>query len=201
MTQRYPLPITNAMLAPANANFDKPRYTAAGAADWFGGQFGNEVDQAEAMQAIANSHSANVETDYDPQHQKAKANDMVPPLTILTDLGKDYGFYSGATGRAGTIQPKQPYPDATTAPPAVTSLSPATGLAAGGTAVTLTGTGFTGATSVKFGATAATAVTVVNPTTITCTSPAHTAGTVDVQVTTPNGASATGSAGDNFVYT
>ena len=65
--------------------------------------------------------------------------------------------------------------------------------------MTITGTGFTGATAVDFGATAATNVTVVNDTTITADSPAGT-GTVDVTVTTPAGTSAT-SAADQFTYT
>jgi hypothetical protein len=113
MTQKLPLPLTPAMLAKANAaNEQKPRYqgSAEVAADWHGGQFGDDYDQAEATQAIANSHSANVEIDYDPQHQKAKANDMVPPLTVLADIGKDYGIYAGAGKRTGTIAPRQPYP-------------------------------------------------------------------------------------------
>jgi IPT/TIG domain len=84
--------------------------------------------------------------------------------------------------------------------PGVTSVSPNTGLAAGGTAVTISGTGFTGATGVTFGGTAATAVVVVNATTITCTSPAKAAGTYDVRVTTPNGQSPIGLS-DNFIYT
>lgn len=111
MSAPNPLPITAAMLAPANVNCGKPRYSGPGVtSDWFGGQFGDDYDQAEATQAIANSHSANVEVDYDPQHQKAKANDMVPPLTILADIGKDYGPYAGAGKRTGTIAPRQPYP-------------------------------------------------------------------------------------------
>ena len=87
-----------------------------------------------------------------------------------------------------------------TAAPAVTGLSPTSGPAAGGTSVTITGTGFTGATAVDFGTTAATSYTVVSehrrsrP-----TSPAGT-GTVDVTVTTPGGTSAT-SAADQFTYT
>ena len=111
MSQRYPLPITNAMLTPANENEAKPRYTAAAiATDWHGGQLGNEIDQAEAMQAIANSHSANVEDDYDPQHQEAKGERMNPVLVPLSDLGKDYGFFGGTTYRDGTIEPRTPYP-------------------------------------------------------------------------------------------
>jgi hypothetical protein len=69
--------------------------------------------------------------------------------------------------------------------------------------VTISGTGFTGATAVAFGTTAVDAgsFTVVTDTSITTTSPAVPAGTgtVDVTVTTPAGASATSSA-DQFTY-
>ena len=65
--------------------------------------------------------------------------------------------------------------------------------------MTITGSGFTGATSVKFGATAATAMTVGSDAQITATSPAG-SDTVDVTVTTPAGTSAT-SAADSFTYT
>ncbi len=75
-------------------------------------------------------------------------------------------------------------------PPTLTSVSPPTGTTAGGTTVTLTGTGFTGAPSVTFGGNAATSVIVVNATTITCTTPAGTAGTASVRVTTPGGTNA-----------
>ena len=198
---RYPLPITPAMLALANANFDKPRYTGAGVtSDWHGGDFGHDVDIAEATQAVANSHSANVEVDYDPQHQEGKGKKMVPKLTPLSDLGKDYGIYNTSQYRSGTIDPRTPYPDATS-PPAVTGVSPNTGLAAGGTPVTISGTAFTGATAVTFGGTAATAVVVVNSNTITATSPAKAAGTYDVRVTTPKGTSPIGGLADNFIYT
>ncbi len=84
------------------------------------------------------------------------------------------------------------------AAPAVTGLSPTSGPAAGGTLVTITGTGFTGATEVDFGTTASVNFAVVNDTTITAISPAGT-GVVDVTVTTPVGTSATSSA-DEFTY-
>jgi len=73
------------------------------------------------------------------------------------------------------------------AAPTVTSISPSSGPLAGGQAVTITGTDFTGATAVTIGGTAATAVTVVNATTITATTPAGSAGTASVLVTTPSG--------------
>ena len=76
------------------------------------------------------------------------------------------------------------------AAPTVTGVSPASGLPAGGTTVTITGTGFDGATAVDFGATPATSFTVTSPTTITATAPAEAAGTVNVTVTAPGGTSA-----------
>ena len=84
--------------------------------------------------------------------------------------------------------------------PAVTALSPTSGVLAGGAPVTITGTNFSGATGVDFGTQAPTTFTVVNATQITTTSPAELAGTsVDVTVTTPSGKSAT-SAADQFTY-
>jgi hypothetical protein len=70
-------------------------------------------------------------------------------------------------------------------PPTLISVNPNNGPPTGGTAVTLSGTNFTalGTTTVTFGGTAATAVVVVDATTITCDTPAHVSGTVDVVVT------------------
>ena len=64
--------------------------------------------------------------------------------------------------------------------------------------MTVTGTNFTGATAVRFGASNATEVTVNSATMITAKSPAG-AGVVDVTVVTPGGTSATGAA-DHFTY-
>ena len=85
------------------------------------------------------------------------------------------------------------------APPTVTGVSPSSGLTAGGTSVIITGTNFTGATAVKFGATNASSYTVDSDTQITATSPPGSAGTVDITVTTAAGTSAT-SASDQFTY-
>jgi hypothetical protein len=73
--------------------------------------------------------------------------------------------------------------------PTVTSVSPPIGTAAGGTSVTLTGTHFTGATDVSFGGMPATGLTVVNETTLTCTTPAGLAGSASVLVTAAAGTS------------
>ena len=85
--------------------------------------------------------------------------------------------------------------------PTVTALAPASGPLAGGTQVTITGSGFTGASAVDFGTTPATSFTVNSDASITATSPAAAGvGPLDVTVTTPGGTSATGAA-DRYSYT
>jgi len=61
--------------------------------------------------------------------------------------------------------------------PSITKISPTSGPPAGGTKVSITGTGFTGATKVAFGTIAATTFSVVSSTTITAVSPAQAAST------------------------
>lgn len=65
----------------------------------------------------------------------------------------------------------------------VTAVSPSSGDEAGGTDVTITGKGFYSGASVTFDGNAATDVVVVDTETITCTTPAGSAGAVDVVVT------------------
>ena len=66
----------------------------------------------------------------------------------------------GDQPRAGPAPPRRPICYTYFVPATVTGLSPASGPTAGGTPVTITGTNFSGATAVKFGATAATLFTV-----------------------------------------
>jgi hypothetical protein len=75
--------------------------------------------------------------------------------------------------------------------PTLTSIAPSSGLTTGGLAITLTGTGFLTGATVSFGGTAATAVNVASSSSITATSPAHTAGVVNAVVTNTDGQSAT----------
>ena len=82
------------------------------------------------------------------------------------------------------------------ADPVVSSVAPGSGTTAGGTTVVITGSGFTGATAVTFGGTTAT-FTVESDTTIDTTTPAGSPGTVDVDVTTPDG---TGDGTAAFIY-
>ena len=69
----------------------------------------------------------------------------------------------------------------------ISPISPPDGPVTGGTIVTITGTGFTGAKAVTFGTTPAASYTVTSATTITATTAAHAAGTVKVSVTTAGG--------------
>lgn len=127
MGQTYPLPITPAMLAVANANADKPRPWSPG--DWAGGAIGDER-QATATVALANSHSANVEANYSPRTHADKA--AVMGTGVVEDIARPRGW----------VAPNQvlgPKPAA----PVVTAISPTTAPAAQlPLVVTITGTGF-----------------------------------------------------------
>ena len=79
--------------------------------------------------------------------------------------------------------------------PVVLSVSPNMGRTAGGTSVTITGTGFQAGASAHFGdlagSTPLTSVNVVNSTTATGTTSAHSVGVVDLVVSNPNQQSST----------
>ena len=112
----------------------------------------------------------------------------------------------GTSGQAQPGDAAAPVPFVYLPVPAVTSVlrpggyDPDGGIG-GGTVVTITGTGFTGATAVSFGSTRAAGFTVVSETQITATSPAAaaSAGAVNVTVAAPGGKSAASEHGQ-FVY-
>jgi len=83
--------------------------------------------------------------------------------------------------------------------PSVAHVGPSHGPVAGGTTVHITGSSFAEATSVHFGATPATSVTVVSGSKITAVAPPGVIGSVDVTVTSPAGTSVIGSTG-RFSY-
>ncbi len=77
--------------------------------------------------------------------------------------------------------------------PTFTSITPNTGPAAGGTAITnITGTGFVSGCTVTIGGASCTSVVFVNSTTLTAVSPAGTSGARNVVVTNPDTQTATG---------
>lgn len=126
---------------------------------------------------------------------KTAFTDDDPKFVINTDLWEDTqlpGSNSLGTRRlvrAGEVVTQSQidswYPAA-----AITSINPASGPAAGGTTVTITGKNLRGVTEVTFGGTAGTSPTVVNETTVTVVTPAKSAGAYDVVVTDDSGASA-----------
>ena len=110
--------------------------------------------------------------------------------TDLSDIFK----VVGSTLAKGTPHLVQLYPV-----PVVTGIAPSAGSHLGGTAVTLTGQYFTGATSVSFGGAMAT-FTILSDTSIKATAPPGTTGkTVDITVSTPGGTTSAISA-DRFTY-
>jgi PKD repeat protein len=99
------------------------------------------------------------------------------------------------TNAAGTATATYTYYN----PPTVTAVAPVAGTVDGGTIVTVTGTGFTGATAVDFDGTPGTSLHIASDTSLTVRTPAHAAGVVDVRVTTPFGTSPTAAA-DRFEF-
>ncbi len=83
--------------------------------------------------------------------------------------------------------------------PTLTSISPTSGTTNGGTAITITGTGFLTGATVSLGGTAATNVVVASSTSITATTAAHAAGAVNVTVTNPDGQNVTLSNSYTFI--
>lgn len=81
----------------------------------------------------------------------------------------------------------------------VKKVSPKKGPASGGSAVTITGSGFVGVKSVRFGGVQASAVKVESESSLTAVAPPHTTGTVDVVVTTLGGTSPV-STKDQYTY-
>ncbi|NML55173.1 hypothetical protein HHL19_35395 [Streptomyces sp. R302] len=89
--------------------------------------------------------------------------------------------------QAGTVLPQSEI-DRLFAPAAtITTISPVSGPAAGGTTVTIKGTRLAGVTAVNFGATPGTTLTVVSDTELRVKTPAGAAGAVNVVVAADSG--------------
>ncbi len=101
-----------------------------------------------------------------------------------------------ATNAAGTSGTSSSDHFTVFASPEITGVNPTSDGVGGGTSVTITGSGLASATSVTFGGVAAT-FTVNSDSSISAVSPAHSAGSVEVVVTTPGGSS---TAAGTFTY-
>ncbi|MGN6574477.1 MAG: IPT/TIG domain-containing protein [Nocardioides sp.] len=137
----------------------------------------------------------------------AKTSPVTDPDPLVTVNEDIYEHYSlpGTTGEAGTRllfnagqEVRQSVLDRLWAAPDVVSISPATGPAAGGTAVRITGHHFTTDSTVTVGGTAATSIVLHDEQTLTCVTPAGAAGAVDVVVGNDSGTTATVTGG--FTY-
>lgn len=94
--------------------------------------------------------------------------------------GRRLKFRAGSVHKQGEID--DAFPVAT-----ITSVSPTAAAAAGGTAITITGTYLDGVTAGALGGTALTSVVVVSPTRVTAVTPAKSAGTYALTLTDDSG--------------
>lgn len=124
--------------------------------------------------------------------------DPDPEVTVTEEIWQDYTigagvdpdpafeggrrilFYAGQDVKTSVVDGLFPTAD-------ITSVTPASGAAAGGTPIVIKGTNFAGAVSATVGAVATTSFAVVDNETITCVTGVHAAGVVDVVVTDDSG--------------
>ncbi|BAU28999.1 S-layer family protein [Aneurinibacillus soli] len=144
---------------------------------------GNAERQAVAQVASKFLKVAETNKSQNPEPSPLKPSQPTTPTTPTTNNNT-----SGGGGGGGSTP---------VVAPTITSITPSSGSTAGGNIITITGTGFTNATAVKFGATPATSFSIVSSTQITAVVPAGTAGAVNVSVATPNG---TGSKAGGYTY-
>ncbi|MBI5066834.1 MAG: IPT/TIG domain-containing protein [Deltaproteobacteria bacterium] len=93
-------------------------------------------------------------------------------------------------GQSATLAAAYAYQAAPLPPPILSGIAPASGPSAGGTVVSLSGSGFQAGATVIVGGSSA-PVTSITSTALTAVAPAHAAGAVDVAVQNPDGQSAT----------
>jgi hypothetical protein len=105
-----------------------------------------------------------------------------PPLSDATKTYTDVGSHSGGPYYYQLVNARFNAPA-----PAVVYVNPPTGPIAGGTQITVFGSGFKSGAGVKVDGVNAINVIIVNSTTITCKTPAGTTGAKDVKVINLNG--------------
>jgi peptidoglycan/xylan/chitin deacetylase (PgdA/CDA1 family) len=114
-------------------------------------------------------------------------------ISILTpphEAGAVTVTVTNPDGQSATRTGAFTYSAPPTPAPTATGVSPTSGPADGSTRVTISGSGFAAGATVTFDATTA-QVESISTTTITVSTPAHAAGSVDVTVTNPDGQSVT----------
>jgi hypothetical protein len=121
-------------------------------------------------------------------------------LTCVTPANLVAGTYdvvvTNPDGQQATLHPGYTYTYETPAP---LSVAPSSGLISGGTNVTITGTGFSSASTVLIGGNPATSVTVNSSSSLTCVTPAGAAGAANVAVSNPGPLTGTLVAGFSYI--
>jgi hypothetical protein len=127
---------------------------------------------------------------------EASVTDMWTPVAVPVG---EYAWRVSALDNSGNVLSTSDTGELSVVEPlTITSVTPSSGPTAGGTSVTITGTGFDPAADVTFDTQA---VTVVNraDNAITVTTPPHAAGAVDVTVTNPTGRSMTATSAFTYI--
>jgi acid phosphatase len=130
--------------------------------------------------------------------QGFQANTLYQHQSLLRTVDEALGVSTHPGAAATAANMSEFFTTTPNTAPIISSVSPSSGPAAGGTTVTISGTGFAVGATVTFGGTAATNVTVAGSTTITAVTPAHASGAVNVVVTNPGGQSATSTNGYSY---
>lgn len=132
----------------------------------YGNDLRDRVHAARNYRPLTETEVAGVTTNWTPnQQEQIKAEYRITEK--VTDFDNIPDYVGGGGGDVLSIS----------------SIDPTTGDEVGGTAVAIYGSGFAAGATVTIGGNAATSVVVVDSSTITCETPAGTAGSVDVVVT------------------
>ena len=141
--------------------------------------------------------SANRIAKWDGSAWSALGSGLNSYVNAMAISGANLYFGGGFSTAGGTSANRIARANLVETAPVVAFVNSPAGSTAGGTSVTIYGERFTGITGVTFGGVAATSVTVLDDTRITATTPARTAGRVNVLVTGPEG---TGTGTNLFQY-
>jgi len=119
-----------------------------------------------------------------PAHSEGKVD-----VDVATSSGQKDSLPGAFTYQGSTVAP---------VPPAVASVTPAAGPAAGGTQVTIRGNGFGPIATVKIGGAPAPSVSVIDSNSLSAVTPQGNIGVADIEVTNSDGKAATLQAGFTF---
>lgn len=129
--------------------------------------------------------------------QGFQSNTLYQHQSTLRLMAESLGLTSFPGGAAAAPNMSEFFGAATNTAPKIDALSATSGPVSGGTAVTISGSGFATGATVTFGGTPAGAI-VVGSTTINTTTPSHASGPVNIVVTNPGGQS--GTLTNGYVY-